>query len=98
MQRRSRKPSTATENGTPLRGDGWGVGRAWEVYPAGLTRRYTKNKGRWCAPENGEQRTENRTPLRGDGWSGVPGLFGLIAAKGGGPGFNLCGSSKHLNL
>ena len=38
------------------------------------------------------------TPLRGDGRSGEPGLFGLIATKGGGTGSNLCGSSKLLNL
>ena len=45
------------------------------------------------ATENGEQNA-----LAGDGRSGVPGLFGFIAAKGGGPGCNLWGSSKLLNL
>ncbi len=59
----------------------------------------------------GERRTERAGAKRqtfhghgeqnapaGDGRSEVPGLFGFIAAKGGGPGCNLWGSSKLLNL
>ena len=63
VQARSDKPSTATENGernARQARDGQGDGKMWKVCPAGLTRRGTKNEGRRCRPENGEQRTENR--------------------------------------
>ena len=49
-----------TENGTPLRGDGWGGGRMWRVYAARLSQRTQRTKGRFRArrTENGERRTE----------------------------------------
>ena len=69
-----------------------------EGLPCGADTKGHEEQGALTRP--GERRTENgeQNAPAGDGRSGEPGLFGLIAAKGGSPGSNLCGSSKPLNL
>ena len=46
VQARSAKPSTATENRTPLRGDKVTDGLSWKINPAGLHRRTSKKPKR----------------------------------------------------